>query len=293
MRHLLLAALCAASALAQLQGVVDIHVHSDPDSMPRSIDALDAARLAAREGMRALLLKNHYAPTVQLAYIVSRAVDGVECYGGVVLNRSVGGVNPAAVEQMARFKGGRGKIVWMPTFDAENQVRVSKENRPFVSVSRRWQLLPEVREVLAIVAREKLALATGHSSPQEDLMLLREGRKAGITRMVVTHAVLSPVSMSVDQMQEAARLGAYIEFVYNALLPSATGGPTTFDAYAKAMHAVGAEHCILSSDLGQAVNPVHTVGWKAYLEGLRKAGVTPAEIDLMARRNPARLLVLQ
>ena len=279
--------------LLQLNGIVDIHVHSDPDSVPRSIDALDAARLARQEGMRALLLKNHFAPTAQLAFTVSRAVEGIECYGGIVLNRPVGGVNPAAVEQLAKFKGGRGRVVWMPTFDAENQVRVSREKRPFVSVSRNGRLLPEVLEVLKIIGREKLTLATGHSSPVEGLMLLGEGRRAGITRMVVTHAMLSPVRMSLDQQKEAAKLGAYLEFVYNALLPSGGEGHPTFPDYAQAIHAVGAEHCILSSDLGQAANPVHTIGWKAYLEGLRKAGVTPAEIDQMARRNPARLLGLE
>ena len=291
--RMLLCVICALPCLAQLQGIVDIHVHCDPDSMPRSVDALQAARLAQKERMRALLLKNHFAPTAQLAYVVSKTINGVEAYGGIVLNRPVGGINPAAVEQMAKFKGGYGRVVWMPTFDAENQVRVSGENRPFVSVSRNGALLPEVLEVLGIMGREKLALATCHSSPAEDLLLIREARKAGITRIVVTHAMLSPVSMSIDQQKEAARLGAYLEFVYNALLASSKPNQLSFADYVKAIHAVGAEHCILSSDLGQAVNPVHTEGWKIYLEGLQKAGITAGEIDLMARRNPARLLGLE
>ncbi len=293
MRLLLLTLATAGLVLAQLKGIVDIHVHSDPDSMPRSVDALEAARLAKAEGMRAVLLKNHFAPTAQLAYVVSRAVAGIEAYGGIVLNRPVGGVNPAAVEQMARFKGGHGRVVWMPTFDAENQVRVAGEKRPFVSVSRGQALLPEVLEVIRVIAKEKLALATGHSSPAEDLMLIREARRAGVERIVVTHAMLSPVSMSVAQMKEAAKLGAYLEFVYNALLPSAGEKRTTFAEYARVISEVGAEHCILSSDLGQAANPVHPVGWKAYLEGLGKTGVTEQEIDRMARRNPARLLGLE
>src|SRR4051812_39170433 len=121
MRIAVLLALCATACLAQLKGIVDTHVHSDPDSTPRSIDALDAARLAAAQGMRALLLKNHNAATVQLAYIVSKVVPGVEIYGSVVLNRALGGVNPAAVEQAALMKGGRLRMVWMPTFDAGNE----------------------------------------------------------------------------------------------------------------------------------------------------------------------------
>src|SRR5713226_439269 len=161
----------AASLSGQsLNGVVDIHVHSDPDSVPRSIDAIDAAKLAHTRGMRALVLKNHYEPTASLAYLVRKEVPGIELFGGIALNRTVGGVNPAAVERMTRVKGGWGRVVWMPTFDAENQVRFSKENRPFVSVSKNGQLLPEVKEVLALIAKHKLTLATGHSSSQEGIM---------------------------------------------------------------------------------------------------------------------------
>src|SRR3989454_1739919 len=255
--------LFAFSLRAQtLQGVVDIHVHSDPDSVPRSIDALDIARLAKSRGMRGLLLKNHYEPTASLAYIVRKVVPGIELYGGIVLNRTVGGVNPAAVERMTQVKGGYGRVVWMPTFDAENQVRFSKENRPFVSVSRNGKLLPEVHEVLQLIAQNKLVLATGHSSPAEDLLLIRDAKRAGVDHIVVTHAMLPPVGMNLEQMREAVRLGAYLEFVYNALI----GPNKVFDVpeYAQTIRAVGPEHCILSSDLGQAGNPLHTDGLVAF-----------------------------
>jgi hypothetical protein len=285
MRIILLLAFYAGACFGQLKGIVDIHVHSDPDSAPRSIDALEAARMARDEGMRALLLKNHFAPTVQLAYIVSRAVPGVELYGGIVLNRSVGGINAAAVEQAATFKGGHARVVWMPTFDAGNEA--NKPNRPFVPVSRDGKLLPEVLDVLHVMAKYKLALATGHSTAAEHLLLVREARKAGITRIVLTHP--SGV-MSIGQMKEAASDGAYVELVYHSLL---AGGRLTIAVYVETIKAVGAEHCILSSDLGQADSPVHTVGWKTYLEQLKQAGITDAEIDLMARRNPARLLGLE
>src|SRR5467141_1026923 len=143
----------AVLSAQSLTGVIDIHAHHDPDSVPRSIDAIDAAKLARSRGMRGLVLKNHYEPTASLAYLVRKVVPGIELYGGIALNRTVGGVNPAAVERMTRVKGGWGRVVWMPTFDAENQVRFSKENRPFVSVSKNGSLLPEVKEVLAIIAK--------------------------------------------------------------------------------------------------------------------------------------------
>src|SRR5438094_1771651 len=183
MRKLLivLAVACGQMSAQTLDGVVDMHAHCDPDSMPRSIEAIDLAKLARDRGMRALVLKNHYEPTASLAFLVRQVVPGIELFGGIALNRPVGGVNPAAVERMTRVKGGYGRVVWMPTFDAENQVRYSKESRPFVRVSKDGALLPEVREVLALIAKNKLTLATGHSSPAEDLMLIREARRMGIT----------------------------------------------------------------------------------------------------------------
>jgi hypothetical protein len=292
MRKLLivLAVACGQLSAQTLKGVVDIHAHCDPDSVPRSIDAIDLAKLARDRGIRALVLKNHYEPTASLAFLVRKVVPGIELFGGIALNRTVGGVNPAAVERMTHIKGGWGRVVWMPTFDAENQVRYSKESRPFVRVSKDGQLLPEVLEVLALIAKNKLTLATGHSSPAEDLMLIREARRAGITSIVVTHGMLPPVAMTVAQMREAAGLGAYIEFVYNALI----GATKAFELpeYAAAIRAVGPEHCILSSDLGQAGNPLHPDGLEAFFAALRSQGFTVSEIERMAKTNPARLLGL-
>src|SRR5258706_13580297 len=86
-----------------LRGAIDIHVHSDPDDRPRSIDAIDVAKLAHARGMRAIVLKNHYDPTSGLAYVVRKEVPGVEVFGGIDLNLTVGGMNTAAVEHMSRM----------------------------------------------------------------------------------------------------------------------------------------------------------------------------------------------
>src|SRR3974377_2119409 len=102
----------AQSPPAHLNGVIDIHVHADPDSVPRSIDAIDLARLAKERGMRGIVLKSHYEPTASLAYVVAKVVPGIAVFGGIDLNRSVGGVNPAAIEHMVLLKGGLGRVVW-------------------------------------------------------------------------------------------------------------------------------------------------------------------------------------
>ena len=284
--------LAAAGAWAQtpLPGVIDIHVHSDPDSIKRSIDAIDLARLAKQRGMRGLVLKNHYESTAALAYVVRKEVPGIEIFGGIDLNRSVGGVNPAAVERMTMMKGGWGRVVWMPTFDAENQVRYSKEDRPFVSVSRGGQLLPEVKEVIALAAKHGLTLETGHSSAEEGLMIVREAHRQGVAHIVVTHAMLPPVKMTVEQMRAAAAEGAFLEFVYNGLIgPNRSG---TMHDYAEAIRQVGARHCILASDLGQVGNPLHPDGLAAFFAGLMREGISASDIVLMSQTNPARALGL-
>ncbi len=291
---LLLALGTAMTSLAQenpLAGVIDIHVHCAPDSTARSIDALDLARLAKSRGMRGLVLKNHYEPTASLAYVVRKEVPGIEVFGGVDLNLSVGGMNPSAVEHMAATTGGFGRFVWMSTFDSEAQVRYSKQDRPFVRVSQNGQLLPETKQVIAVIAQHNLVLATGHPTPEEALLMIREGRNQGVKHMVVTHAMIAPIHMSDAQMLEAAKMGAYIEFVYNGLIGSYK--EFTFKDYARAIRYVGVEHCILASDMGQPANPLHPDGLLALFDGLKKEGITEAEINRMAKENPARLLGLE
>jgi hypothetical protein len=273
-----------------LVGAIDIHVHHLPDDRPRSIDAIDVAKLAQSKGMRAIVLKNHYESTAGIAYMVRKFVPGVEVFGGIDLNLTIGGINPAAVEHMTRVTGGWGRVVWMPTFDAENQVRYSKENRPFVSVSSGGELLPAVKQVIALIAKHRLVLATGHSSSTEGLMLLREGRRQGVQHMVVTHAMNAPVLMDVAQMQEAAKLGAFIEFVGGSL--AAAEASARIDRFADAIRRVGPEFCILSSDLGQAGNPLPPDGFGAFLAAMRAKGFTEQEVDRMSKQNPAKLLGL-
>ena len=137
-----------------LTGAIDIHAHSDPDGMPRSIDAIDLAKLAKSRGMRAIVLKNHYEPTASLAYIVRKEVPGIEVFGGISLDLTNGGVNPAAVEWMTKVKGGYGRVVWFPTFDSEHNA--APQHRPFAPVAKDGKLLPDVVKVISIIAQHNL-----------------------------------------------------------------------------------------------------------------------------------------
>jgi hypothetical protein len=271
-----------------LEGAIDMHAHAAPDGTPRKLDVLELARVAKAAGMRAIVIKNHYEPTASLAYVVRKAVPGIEVFGGISLDLTVVGVNPAAVEWMTKVEGGYGKVVWLPTFDSESQVKLTGDKRPFAPVTRDGKILPEVLAVIAIVAKHDLVLETGHSAPQESLLIVAEAKRQGVKHVLVTHAMASPGgSLTLDQMREAAKLGALLELVYAPITDEQLRNE------ADAIRTIGAASFVLSSDLGQPPNPLHTDGLLALYKGLMAQGIPAADIDIMARKNPARLLGLQ
>jgi len=284
-----------------LDGVIDLHVHADPDVDARSLDDTQVTAKYAEVGARAVLLKNHYVTTSDRAYLARQAVGGIEVFGGITLNKQVGGLNPAAIRTMAQIKGRFGKVVWFPTRDAEQHLdRFPRDDAPVRVVDDGGDLLAEARECLRVIAGENLALFTGHLSASDALTLLREARALGVKKMMVTHALTDPARFSIDQMQAAVALGAVIEHVYLGTL----AGPTALSPgqrdfvniplsdYVDAITAVGARNCVLSTDLGQAENPIHPMGLKVFITQLLTAGIAREDIDLMVRKNPARLLDL-
>lgn len=283
-----------------LSGVIDFHCHSAPDSVARSISSFEVVRQARAAGMRGVVLKNHFVSTAAVAQLAMQELGGVEVFGGIVLNGAAGGINPEAVRRMAQVDGHRGKVVWLPTFDAENQIRYAKENRAFVPVAKDGALVPALAEVFKVAAEFDLVLATGHSSPAESLLVLKAAKQAGVRRLLVTHVLTEPTRATLEQMKEMAALGAVMECTWLAHLGGASWQTPGLGALkgvpiaecVNAIKAVGAEHFIITSDLGQPNNAVHTVGMRAFIDVLKQGGVTEREIDLVTRRNPAQLLGL-
>ena len=285
----MVAACAAAPAWAQLDGVIDTHVHSAPDSRQRGIDAYEVARMARRYGMRAVVMKNHYTQTASLAYLLSQTVPEVRFFGGIALNNTVGGVNPAAVEHMALTTGGLGKVVWLPTFDSEHGHLTMRPNPLHVPVSRDGELLPEVLRVFEVVAQYDLSLATGHSSPDETLAIIPAAQAAGVRRIIVTHPESALVKMPIAQQRRAAELGAWLEYPIGIALPP---NPMSFEEFIDRIRQVGPEHVILSTDLGQVMRPTPADGFHGYLDRMREAGFSQAGLDLMTKSNPASFLGL-
>ena len=276
----------AQPAPVSLTGVIDFHVHAGPDSRPRSLNDIEAARLAKQAGLRGIVLKNHFTMTADRAALAMSQVEGLEIFGGVALNRAVGGINPEAVRQMVAFDGGRGQVVWLPTFDAEFYVTRAGGADPFVRVVENGAPVAALIEVFGLIAEHDLTLAMGHSSPEEVLGLIPAARRLGVRHILVTHVFGQDATPEQMRDMAAAHVIMALEWlvVYSAVVSR--------DEYVGAIRALGAEHFLISSDFGQAGNPDHATGMTAFIQALRQAGLTESQINLMARSNPATLLGL-
>jgi predicted metal-dependent phosphotriesterase family hydrolase len=227
-------------------------------------------------------------------------VPGIPIFGGIVLNGPYG-INPEAVQWMWRMEGGYGKIVWLPTFDADNHVKTFKDAPEAIKVvDGQGKVLPAVIEVMKVCAKQNLVLCTGHASASESLALIRQAKDVGVKHVVVTHAMFTVVNMTVEQMKEAASLGAKLELDHLGTLmgPNAHMGWMThwknvsIKDNAAAIKAVGAEHFVMGTDLGQTGNPSPVDGLKAMVSGLKAEGITDAQIRTIARDNAATMLGL-
>jgi len=272
-----------------LKGALDLHFHMDPWTPDRVRGAGIAEVQAARaRGLRGLVIKDHNEPTAPLAYHLRQVVPGLELYGGFCMNLPNGGINPLGVEFMAtQVRGEPGRIVWMPAGDTAKEVRESKNPEgPFVAVSRDGDLLPDVKKVLAIVAKHGLTIASGHILPEEALMVFREAKRQGVQHMIATHAFDLAGKMTVEQMQEAAKLGAFIEFDFRNTLE---GG--RMDAIRK----VGPQYCFISEFWTKVSSPREYGGLEgvgAFAEAMRAHGFTDKELEVMFKENPAKALGL-
>lgn len=307
------AASAAATAFAQVgfpppppkvspaAGVIDMHVHPDPDVFGRALTDVELAMIAKRKGMRGIVLKNHVVTTADRAKLAMDAVPGIEIWGGIVLNNSVGGVNPMAVEWMHRMSGGRGKVVWLPTFDSDKHIKtlVNKDGKG-LEVAPGGKVTPAMEEILKIIARENLVLATGHVHAHEVVAVVKRARELGVNNIIVTHGLTNIPGLSTAQAKEVVAMGAKIEICY---LQFMTGPQAQYQwmthwdrvdakAVAQAVKDVGADGLVLSTDLGQQGMMTPPDGIENQVAAVRAAGVSQADIDTMMKKNPAKLLGL-
>jgi hypothetical protein len=278
-----------------MHGAIDMHVHFGPDMPPapdirvaRRLDGLGIARQAREAGMRAIVMKSHHWPTGALARTIQPIVPEVALFGTVVLNYSIGGLNPFAVEVAANIGC---KVVFPPTWNSAYHVArqvppslvpVGLRGRPGLTVlDESGRLLPEMQEILDIVKTKDMVIATGHLSPREHLVLVEEAHRRRIERIVVSHV---REEITLEERKRMADQGAVIELIYRPKMDPA--------AIIRSAQAIGVERCAMTVDGGQAFNPFAAEAYRVFVGQLLYHGMSPEEVKTIAQQVPSRVLGL-
>jgi hypothetical protein len=284
-----------------VRGAYDVHIHVAPDVMRRRIDDVSLAERFAAVGMAGFVLKSHYVSTAERAEVVRRVRPGVEALGAITLNASVGGMNPIAVEIAGR---GGAKVVWLPTVDSANQ-RQSLAVEPEGATPPMWAKLQDdlraegmaadpvdvltgdgevtekTRQVLRLIAKHDMALATGHLHQDESARVIEAAAEIGVRRIVVTHPEFTSQRIGAERQRELAAKGALLERCFT----TPHTGKVEWDLWFHNIRAAGPENSVLSSDLGQPFNPPVEDGLALCADRLLGAGFTDEEIRVMAVHN--------
>lgn len=288
-----------------IAGAYDLQVHVAPDVIERRIDDLDLAQEFLAHGLKGFVLKSHYIPTAERASVVSKAVPGIEAYGAITLNHSVGGLNPVAVEIAGRSGN---KIVWMPTVDAANETagrldgpnvklpfwaKIQREiaaagitRPPMTVLNEAGAINEDALQCLELIAKHDMILATGHLGRHEIFPLVKAARERGVKRIIVTHAEFPSQNLTGEEQTELANLGAIIEHCFTTYHTN----KAPWEAVFANIRAVGIERSMLATDLGQKTNPPVAEGFAAFAQKLLDAGFTQTEINRMAATIPHSLI---
>jgi hypothetical protein len=304
-----------------LRGAIDMHAHQDPDSWgpsygqaSRSIDALDLYNRAKASGMRGFVIKTHLDQTAGLAYYMRKLHPEFEFFGGMGSNLTTGTkVNPWAITHMTEIKGGWGRIVWMPSWDSETSIhKLARKPFAYVPVAEckglpfwitypkpceNGELLPEVKEALRVIATAKtrdsngdLVLATGHNSPPEVKLMVKEAVRVGVKHIIITHPLLDIVDMEPQEIKELVESGPEIYAEFTSQFGNPNARPEVVKRYLETIRLVGPEHSFVSSDTGQLNSIWQPDALANCAKLLRSNGFTEREIDLMLKVNPAKIL---
>src|SRR2546422_3484785 len=293
------------AAWKALEGAYDLQVHVGPDVIARRIDDIDCAKEFLAHGMKGFVLKSHYIQTGERAQVVTKAVPGSKVFGAVTLNHSVGGLNPVAVEIAGRSGC---KIVWVPTVDAQNETagrldggtaklpfwaKIQRELAaegisppPLSAIDESGALVEPARRCLERIAKHHMILATGHLGRREIFALVRAARDMGLKKVLVTHAEFPSQSLTGDEQRELADAGAMIEHCFTTTYTAKAPWETAFANIRK----TGISRTVISTDLGQTINPPVAEGFAMFAQRLLDAGFSVEDVRTMAVTNPTRLV---
>ncbi len=289
-----------ADAIELLQDAVDMHIHAAPDpEIDVGWDQLEIAKKDMEIGMAAVVFKAHTIPTAATAFYVQKAIDElakstgrkpIRAFGGITLNYYQGGLNPAAVQMCADLGG---KVVWLPSHDSAHHRRVMGNSGGIELLDERDKPVPELREIMKIVAENDLILDPCHAGTKQRFVVIKEAKKIGVKRFMITHPNWNVTKATHQQMAEMGELGAYIGLFAYGDIPNFNNPNCDPLEMLEIIKKVGPKRIIIASDLGTVVNVPPWEGMKLFVRILLASNVSRKDIQTMCRDNPRQLLNLR
>lgn len=281
-----------------LEGVCDIHLHLAPDVKARCTDEYNFARRAKAAGYRAVMYKANEWSCYDRAYLIRRALPGFEVFGSFCMNFTYGDkINVYAAKMAVQTTGKTCRCIWMPTQAAVYHQNCFGQKGAGIPVTQNGRLLPEVVQVMELCAENDIIFATGHSAPEESILMAQKAHEIGFNKLVVTHPNTTVWQMTEDEIKRCVDYGAYIEYCYLGRL---WGPGTAMPEYVQQTGEeflnyvrIAPERSFISTDLGQAGMPDPLDGMRACIKELQNAGLPQRTIDMLVRKNPAYLIGLE
>lgn len=280
-----------------LKGVIDMHVHSNPDIRHRAYDDFELMEAAIRVGARAIVIKTHQGTTVDRAYLCNRHNEIIHhgdndftMFGSVTLNRQMGGLNAEAVESGLKLGA---KVIWLPTQSARNNLEKQKGDlSKAVEVIRDGKIVPELQDIFQLIKDFDVVLGTGHLSPEEIFRVVEAARNAGVRKIVVTHPEWWMVGMS---LEDQVRLVQDYDIILEHCFAQPMGGgkyKSNLPLNLEAIQACGYKNVMVSTDGGQVENPFWEAALEQYIQYLADHGISEEQIFYMTHEIQTRLLNL-
>lgn len=281
-----------------MKGVIDMHVHTNPDLRLRAYDDFELMEAGIRVGARAIVIKTHQGTTMDRAYLCNRHNNIVHgdtndftMFGSITLNRVVGGINPTAVETALKLGA---KVVWLPTASARNHMlKMKQDPANCVEVVRDGKVVPELLDVFRLIKDHDAVLGTAHVSPEEAFVVVEAARDAGLKKVVVTHPEWWVVDMSVeDQVRMVRDYDVILERCY---AQNMGGGKykSNLPSNLEIIKEVGYKNVMVDTDGGQVENPHWELALEEYMQYLVDHGIPEEQVYYMTRTIPAGLLGIQ
>ena len=277
-----------------LKGVIDMHVHTNPDLRKRAYDDFELMEAAIRVGARAIVIKTHQGTTMDRAYLCNRHnqivhgnTNDFTMFGSITLNRQVGGINPRAVDVALQLGA---KVVWLPTQSAINGLR--RQNKALtdgVEVVRDGKIVPELATVFSLIKEHNAVLGTAHIAPEESFIVIEAARKAGVKNIVVTHPEWWLVGMS---LEDQARLVKDYDVILEHCYAQNMGGgkyKSNMEANLEAIKVCGYKNVMVDTDGGQVENPHWEIALQQYMQYLVDHGIPEEQVHYMTHTIPMNL----